>query len=90
MSVPSRTRSQSGLHAIAGVSRELNERRRAWLDPEGASDAELKQQTLAHLHTALDRAVWAWYGWENDDPRAVTEDAIPARLRPLNESWRTG
>ena len=39
---------------------------------------------LAHLHAALDRAVWAAYGWDDADPAAVEEDAILARLLALN------
>jgi len=39
---------------------------------------------LAHLHPALDRAVWAAYGWGDPDPAAVAEDAILARLLALN------
>ena len=82
------------LHAVAEAARELDERRRAWLNPEGADLAELKKRTLtnlynqrpawlAHLHDALDRAVWAAYGWE-DDPGATDDEAILARLLALN------
>ena len=77
------------------AAQALDERRRAWLDPEGADAAELKKRTLtalynarpawlATLHAALDRAVWAAYGWEDADPAAVEEDAILARLLALN------
>jgi len=83
------------LHAIADAARELDERRRAWLDPEGATEAELKKRTLtnlynarptwlANMHAALDRAVWAAYGWDDPDPAATEEDAILARLLALN------
>ena len=82
------------LHAVAKAARELDERRRAWLDPEGADAAELKKRTLtnlynqrpawlAHLHAALDRAVWAAYGWE-DEPSETDDEAILARLLVLN------
>ncbi|MBA3643204.1 MAG: class I SAM-dependent DNA methyltransferase, partial [Chloroflexia bacterium] len=58
------------LHAIAEAARTLDEQRRAWLDPPGASEADLKKRTLTNLynarpawlqqaHVALDRAVWA-------------------------------
>ena len=78
------------------VDRAASERRRAWLHLEGAPEAELKQRTrtnlynqrpawLAHLHAALDRAVWAAYGWEDADPAAVAEDAILGRLLELNQ-----
>ena len=73
----------------------LNEHRRASLDPDGATPDELKERTLTNLynarpawlatrHAALDRAVWAAYGWEDADPAAVAEDAILARLLALN------
>jgi len=81
--------------AIATAAAELDRLRQAWLDPEGANAAELKKRTLtnlynarpvwlAHSHAALDRAVWAAYGWEDADPTAVAEDAILARLLELN------
>ncbi len=84
-----------GLHAIANAARELDERRRAWLDPEGATEAELKKRTLtnlynvrptwlANLHVALDRAVWAAYGWDDPDPEVTEDDVILARLLALN------
>ncbi len=83
------------LHAIAEAARLLDERRRAWLDPAGATEAELKKRTLtnlynarptwlANLHTALDRAVWAAYGWDDPDPALTENDAILARLLVLN------
>ncbi|MDP9362880.1 MAG: hypothetical protein M3Q10_01395 [Chloroflexota bacterium] len=82
------------LHAVAAAARDLDDRRRAWLDPEGAGPAELKARTLtnlynqrpawlANLHAALDRAVWSAYGWE-DDPAATDDEAILARLLALN------
>ena len=68
--------------------------------PNGATEAELKRRTLtnlynarpawlAHLHAALDRAVWAAYGWADPDPAAVPEDEVLARLLALNLE-RTG
>jgi type II restriction/modification system DNA methylase subunit YeeA len=53
---------------IAAAAKELDERRRAWLDPPGASEADLKKRTLTnlynerptwlqHLHDRLDQAV---------------------------------
>ena len=44
---------------------------------------------LANLHAALDRAVWAAYGWDDPDPAATEEDAILSRLLALNGE-RTG
>ncbi len=40
------------LHAIADAVREPSERRRAWLNPEGASKAELSVRTLTSLYNA--------------------------------------
>jgi hypothetical protein len=71
--------------------------RERWLNPEEISDAELKKRTLTNLynarptwlanaHAALDRAVWAAYGWPAEEtPAEVTEDVILARLLALNE-----
>jgi len=83
------------LHAIADAARELDEKRRAWLDPPGASEADLKKRTLTNLynarpawlqqaHAVLDRAVWAAYGWDDPDPAIVEEDVLLARLLALN------
>lgn len=80
---------------IAAAAKQLDERRRAWLDPPGSTPAELKQRTLtnlynqrpawlAHLHARLDRAVWAAYGWDDPDPAVVAEETILARLLALN------
>lgn len=81
--------------AIGEAAAELDRLRRNWLDPEGASEAELKKRTLTNLynqrptwlqnaHAALDRVVWAAYGWDDPDPAAVDEDTILARLLALN------
>jgi type II restriction/modification system DNA methylase subunit YeeA len=89
------------LHAIATAARELDERRRAWLDPDGATEAELKKRTLtnlynarpawlANLHAALDRAVWAAYGWDDPDPATTDADVILARLLALNGERASG
>lgn len=88
------------LHAIANAAHELDERRRAWLDPAGADPAELKKRTLtnlynarpawlANLHVALDRAVWAAYGWEGE-PAETEDEAILERLLVLNGERATG
>ncbi len=82
------------LHAIAEAARTLDEQRRAWLDPPGATAAELKKRTLTHLynarpawlaqaHAALDRAVWAAYGWD-EEPHATPDETVLARLLALN------
>ncbi len=39
---------------------------------------------LANLHAALDRDVWAAYGWDDTDPMATGEDVILTRLLALN------
>ncbi len=81
--------------AIAHAAKELDDRRRAWLDPPGADPSELKRRTLTNLynqrptwlaqaHARLDRAVWNAYGWDDPDPAAMVEDAILARLLALN------
>lgn len=38
---------------------------------------------LAHLHAALDRAVWAAYGWEGE-PGETSDEGILGRLLALN------
>jgi len=76
---------------IAEAARDLVEKRDRWLNPEGASAAELKTRTLTKLynarpawladcHTRLDAAVAAAYGWPTD----LTDDAILERLLALN------
>jgi hypothetical protein len=83
------------VQAIAEAARKLNEQRERWLNPEGASEVELKKRTLTNLynarpawlvnaHAALDRVVWAAYGWDDPDPARVDEDVILARLLQLN------
>ena len=79
------------VQAIAAAARELVAKRDAWLNPPGATAAELKQRTLTnlynarptwldHAHAALDRAVAAAYGWPADLPAGE----ILARLLALN------
>lgn len=81
---------------IAAAAKELDEKRRAWLDPPGASETELKKRTLTNLynerptwlrnlHARLDRAVWDAYGWPADEtPGEVGEEVILERLLGLN------
>ncbi len=77
--------------AIAEVAKELVEQRDRWLNPEGASEAELKKRTLTKLynerptwldltHKRLDEAVFAAYGWESN----LSDDEILAKLLALN------
>lgn len=79
------------VHAIAEAARTLNEQRERWLNPEGASEAELKKRTLTNLYNArpnwldlahkrLDQAVFAAYGWPTD----IADEEILARLLALN------
>ncbi|MGB3307382.1 MAG: DNA methyltransferase [Thermomicrobiales bacterium] len=81
--------------AIGEAAKRLNDLREHWLNPEGASEVELKKRTLTNLynarpqwlqnaHAALDCAVWAAYGWDDPDPSAVEEDTILSRLLALN------
>lgn len=80
--------------AIAAAAERLNELRENWLNPEGASGADLKKRTLTNLynarptwldqaHQTLDRAVWAAYGWE-EDPADTDDETILNRLLALN------
>jgi len=39
---------------------------------------------LANAHAALDRAVWAAYGWE-DDPSETGDEQILERVLALND-----
>ena len=77
--------------AIADAARELVRLRDAWLNPPGASEADLKARTLTNLynkrpewlanaHRTLDIAVFAAYGW----PDTLTDQEILARLLGLN------
>jgi len=79
------------VEAIADAARELDRLRRNWLNPEGASEAELKKRTLTKLYNArptwlenahgrLDRAVFAAYGWPSD----ISDEEILKNLLALN------
>jgi hypothetical protein len=68
-----------------------------WLDSPGAGAGALKKRTPtnrsdarpawpAMLHADLDRAVWDAYGWEDEEPATVAEDAILGRLLALNRA----
>ncbi len=68
-----------------------------WLNPAGASEAELKKRTLTNLynqrpawldnaHKALDRAVLDAYGWPHD----LADDELLARLLALNAERASG
>lgn len=80
--------------AIAEAARELVEKRDRWLNPEGATEAELKKRTLTNLynqrptwldlaHRKLDAAVFAAYGWI-EKPEELADEVILERLLALN------
>jgi type II restriction/modification system DNA methylase subunit YeeA len=79
------------VEAIAEAARDLVAKRDAWLNPEGASEAELRKRTLTNLynqrptwldmaHRRLDEAVLDAYGW----PRDLGDEEILERLLGLN------
>jgi hypothetical protein len=79
------------VEAIAAAARELVRMRDQWLNPEGATEAELKRRTLTNLynqrptwlaqfHRTLDCAVLDAYGWPHDVP----DEEILSRLLALN------
>jgi hypothetical protein len=81
----------SRIQAIAEAARRLDELRRNWLNPEGASESELKKRTLTNLynqrptwlenaHERLDAAVLAAYGW----PADLSDEEILQNLLVLN------
>jgi type II restriction/modification system DNA methylase subunit YeeA len=85
------------VEAIAAAARRLVELRDNWLNPPGASPAELKARTLTNLynqrptwlanaHTALDAAVLAAYDW----PADLGDEEILERLLALNLARAAG
>jgi hypothetical protein len=81
----------SRMEAIAEAAYRLDELRRNWLNPEGASEAELKKRTLTNLYNArptwldnmherLDAAVFAAYEW----PLDITDEVVLQNLLALN------
>jgi type II restriction/modification system DNA methylase subunit YeeA len=84
-------KTDSRVNAIGAAARNLAERRAAWLNPKGTPSTEVVKRTLTNLynkppqwlhdlHTALDRAVAAAYGWQAD----ISDDEVLARLLELN------
>ncbi|MGH9783161.1 MAG: class I SAM-dependent DNA methyltransferase [Terriglobia bacterium] len=74
------------------AAKDLVEKRDAWLNPPGASAAELKKRTLTNLynqhpqwlldaHQTLDNAVLAAYGW----PEGISDPEILEGLLALNQ-----
>jgi len=85
------------VNAIAEAAKELVEKRDRWLNPAGATEAELKKRTLTNLYNErptwldlaykkLDKAVFAAYGW----PDTLTDDEILGRLLVLNHERAAG
>jgi hypothetical protein len=81
----------SRIEAIAEAARRLDQLRHNWLDPEGASEVELKKRTLTNLyntrptwlvnaHERLDKAVFAAYGW----PLDLSDEEVLQNLLALN------
>ena len=79
------------VQAIGEAARELVEKRDRWLNPEGATEKELKKRTLTNLynqrptwldlaHRKLDDAVLDAYGWPHD----LGDEDILERLLALN------
>jgi type II restriction/modification system DNA methylase subunit YeeA len=79
------------VRAIAAAAKDLVEKRDRWLNPDGATEAELKKRTLTNLynqrptwldlvHQKLDQAVLDAYAWPHD----LTDDQILERLLALN------
>jgi hypothetical protein len=79
------------MDAIAVAARALVEQRDRWLNPEGATEADLRARTLTALYNArptwldlehrrLDDAVLDAYGW----PRDLGDEEILSRLLALN------
>jgi type II restriction/modification system DNA methylase subunit YeeA len=79
------------VQSIAQAAKELVDKRDAWLNPSGASEAELKKRTLTNLynqrpswlelaHQKLDQAVFAAYGWPDD----LLDEEILEKLLSLN------
>ena len=76
---------------IAEAARRLDGLRRNWLNPEDASEAELRKRTLTNLynqrptwlvnaHARLNAAVFAAYGWPED----IADEDILKNILALN------
>lgn len=77
--------------AVAEAAREPVRKRGNWLNPEDASEKELRKRTLTNLynsrptwlqlaHSKLDQAVFDAYGW----PHELTDEEVLTRLLALN------
>ncbi len=76
---------------ITRAAKRLDELRRNWLNPEGATEAELKKRTLTNLYNArpswlafahdrLDKDMFSAYGW----PEGIGDEEILKNLLALN------
>jgi hypothetical protein len=76
---------------IGAAATELDRLRTGWLNPEGVEPEKLELRTLTNLynerptwlrdaHAALDRAVYAAYGWPTD----LGDGEVLERLLDLN------
>ncbi len=95
LNTPDSSLSYAELHqqaAIAITAKKLNDLREARLNPAGVNPAILQDRTMTSLynrrpawlddaHEALDRAVFAAYGWPTD----MSDDEILKRLLKLNQ-----
>lgn len=81
------------VEAIGEAARELVEMRDRWLNPEGASEVDLRKRTLTNLYNArpawlemahrrLDEAVMRAYGWEV----GLGDEEVLERLLGLNQA----
>jgi hypothetical protein len=79
------------VRAIAQAASDLVAKRDAWLNPQDATEIELKERTLTNLynqrpawlgiaHRKLDEAVLDAYGWHHD----LSHEEILSRLLALN------
>lgn len=89
------------VQAIAEAAKDLVEKRNRWLNPEGASEAELKKRTLTNLynqrptwldltHKKLNKAVLDAYDWpHNIADNEILECLLTLNLKRTSESEKT-
>lgn len=79
---------------VANAAHRLDQLRTGWMSADGVGEADRKKRTLTNLyndrptwlrlaHTALDRAVFAAYGW-TENPEELPDEEILKRLLALN------
>jgi len=85
--------STPAFQVIAQAARDMVDSRDRWLNPPGASEAELRRRTLTNLynerptwldltHRKLDAAAFDAYGWPHD----LTDEQVLERLLALNRA----